>query len=308
MNVTPKHLGYSHPHYARSLQEFGQPIELPSCGGWILERQIPGTIYKDAMGCYPLFTCNDWVKIIDDLEDIGTNLTSLALVTDPFGDYDEALLRHCFKEVVIPFKQHFIIDLSQSPNKFASKHHIRYARKALAQLIVEKCETPLDVIDSWVNLYKILTERHNIKGVSAFSRNAFVAQLEVPGIHVFRAIYNDETLGMILCYIENEVGYYHLGAYNSCGYEMRASFALFWFIIEYFASIGLRWLNLGAGAGIGADGKDGLSTFKRGWATGTRTAYFCGKILDPQKYAEIVKAKGTIDTEFFPAYRKGEFE
>jgi hypothetical protein len=41
--------GYLRPGYAESL-EFGTPRELPRCGGWVLERQIPGFPDQDAMG------------------------------------------------------------------------------------------------------------------------------------------------------------------------------------------------------------------------------------------------------------------
>jgi hypothetical protein len=307
LEATSNQMGYCHPLYAFSLQEFGQPKELSFCGGWMLERQISGTPYKDAIGCYPLFACGDWLQISHDLEDMRTDLVSVALVADPFGNYDEALLRRNFEDVVIPFKQHFIIDLSKPLSKFASKHHIRYAKKALSQLHIEKCENPAQLIDCWVSLYNNLINRHQINGISAFSKTSFLKQLSVPGINVFRAIYEDKTVGMILWYTRNDVGYYHLAAYNSDGYDHRASFALFWFVIEYFADMGLKWLNLGGGAGIANDGTDGLSMFKRGWSTGTRTTYFCGRILNREKYTEITKFRGTVDTDFFPAYRKGEF-
>jgi hypothetical protein len=50
-----------------------------------------------------------------------------------------------------------------------------------------------------------------------------------------------------------------------------------------------------------------LSRFKRGWATGTRTAYFCGRIFDRANYREITRASGCMATDYFPAYRQGEF-
>ena len=43
--------------------------------------------------------------------------------------------------------------------------------------------------------------------------------------------------------------------------------------------------------------------FKRGWATGTRTAHFCGRVLDPERYAQLA---GAAATSYFPAYRAGE--
>jgi hypothetical protein len=172
---------------------------------------------------------------------------------------------------------------------------------------VEICPEPLQVLDEWCALYDHLIERHHIQGLTRFSREVFATQLTIPGLVVFRARVNGETAGMLLWYLHNEVGYYHLGAYNSIGYEQNASFALFWRLIEYFSDSGLKWLNLGAGAGSYHDGQDGLSRFKRGWSTGTRTAYFCGRIFDRQRYREILEQKNIPPTDFFPAYRLGEF-
>ncbi len=299
--------GYLHAGYAQSLAEFGSPRKLPRSGGWILERQIPGFPYHDAMGCYPLFACQDWSQLYADLEDTGKELISLSLVTDPFGEYDEAYLHRCFRDVVIPFKEHFVIDLSRPMDTFVCGHHRRYARKALRQLHIERCQDPTQVINEWVDLYAALIERHNIKGILAFSELAFGKQLSVPGIVALRAVYEETTVGMLLWYVQGEVGYYHLGASSATGYELRASFALFWTAIEYFTAARLRFLDLGAGAGVRNDPRDGLSRFKRGWSNGTRTAYFCGRIFDQTRYTEIVQAKGISDDNYFPAYRKGEF-
>src|SRR5207244_6057978 len=100
--------GYSHQLYADSLAEFGSPIHLARCDGWSLKRQVPGSEEVDAMGCYPLFTCDDWEFLRADLDGLSEGLVSLALVTDPFGDYSESYLRECFRDVVIPFKEHFV--------------------------------------------------------------------------------------------------------------------------------------------------------------------------------------------------------
>jgi hypothetical protein len=83
---------------------------------------------------------------------------------------------------------------------------------------------------------------------------------------------------------------------------------LFWSSIKFFTDSGLKWLDLGAGAGIKKASDDGLSRFKRGWSTGTRTAYLCGQIFDSVKYKTIVATKGISNTEYFPAYRTGEFK
>jgi hypothetical protein len=299
--------GYLHPEYAVSLAEFGAPTLLRSSGGWLLERHIQQTPYSDATGCYPLFTCANWDRLDDDLKDVADRFVSVALVADPFGTYRVAELEECFPDRFFPFKKHYVIDLSQPVEAFTSTNHQRNAKKASSKLQVEMCENPMLMLEDWQKLYDTLIERHDIKGISTFSKPAFARQLSIPGMVAFRAIYQGDTVGMLLWYVQNQVGYYHLGAYSLQGYEHRSSFALFWFSINYFAEAGLEWLNLGGGAGLSSGEDDGLSRFKRGWATGVRTAYFCGRILDKKKYAELVRLRGVVGDDYFPLYRKGEF-
>ena len=300
--------GYLHPGYAQSLAEFGVPRMLPHSGGWVLEQDIPGFPYKDARGCYPLFSCLDWSKLSTDLEEMASEWVAVSLVTDPFGDYDQAYLQECFPDLVMPFKEHFVVDLGRPLEAFVSKHHQRNARKAFRKLSVIRSENPSKLVDEWVQLYTLLIERHKIKGIPAFSPKAFAQQLAVPGILAFLARYEGKTVGMVLWYLHGQVGYYHLGAYTPIGYELRASFALFWSAFEHFAANGAVWLNLGAGPGISTSVNDGLTAFKRGWSTGTRTAYFCGRILDTSRYLEILKVKGLHAAKYFPAYRKDEHQ
>jgi hypothetical protein len=242
-----------------------------------------------------------------DLEDLENDLICLSIVTDPFGDYDETYLHRCFQDVVIPFKKHYIIDLGRPMETYVSDHHQRYSSKALQNVNVEKCVNPTEFIDDWVKLYENLIDRHNIKGITAFSKSSFAKQLNVPGIVAFRAVFEGTTIGMLLWYVRDDVGYYHLGAHSDLGYEMRASFALFRFAIEYFTKGNLQRINLGAGAGLEGNGKDGLSRFKRGWSTGTQTAYFCGRIFNYRVYKSLVTEKGVTDKKYFPEYRQSEF-
>ncbi len=104
---------------------------------------------------------------------------------------------------------------------------------------------------------------------------------------------------MTLWYRGDDRAYYHLAAYSPRGYELKASFALFWHAHEVFAREGVRWLALGAGAGIDNDELDGLTRFKSGWATVTRTAYLCGRIFDEQAYAALAGSANSHDETFF---------
>ncbi|MGH9320207.1 MAG: GNAT family N-acetyltransferase [Vicinamibacteria bacterium] len=260
------------------------------------------------MACYPLLACQSWERLQDDLEELD-DVVALSAVPDPFGTHDLRLLRRCFPDVVRPFKEHFVTDLRVSPRDYVSGHHRRNANRSLRDVSVELCSDPLAAIDDWVRLYTVLVERHGIVGVAAFSRSSFAAQLGVPGIRVFRASLEGETVGMLLWYVQETVAYYHLGAYNETGYSARASFALFSSAINHFAETGLRWLDLGGGAGLDGAGSDGLSRFKRGWSTGTRTVYFCGRIVQREVYREVTSLAGVSSPQdYFPAYRTGEFK
>ncbi len=298
--------GYLHPDYANSLSEFGVPLQLSKSGGWLLKRTIEGADV-DAMGTYPLFACSDWKSLKCDFNDLGKSLVSVVLVTDPFGEYDESLLRDCFGACVIPFKPHFLNDLSCPPESAICEHHTRYAAIGLKQVTVERCEDPFSHLGDWVSLYSVLIQRHHISGLRAFSTSSFAKQLKTPGIVGFRAFRNRQTVGMILWYVQNRVAYYHLGAYTEEGYRLRASFALFRKALEYFAARGLQYANLGAGAGLGSAADDGLSRFKRGWSTAVRTTFLCGRIFDREKYDHLVSARGIGTSGYFPAYREGEF-
>ena len=298
--------GYMHSGYAESLAEFGNPRLLPRSGGQILERLIPSFTDRDAMGCYPLFTCRDWTPLQADLAEIGTDLVCLSLVTDPFGACDEQSLKQCFPDVVIPFKQHFVADLRQPVDKSVSKHHRYYAQKALGSVSVEICDEPQEFLDEWVELYAHLIARHQLKGFKAFSRNAFAQQLRVPGIVMFRATHQGVPVGAHLWYVQGEVAHSHLMAVNAVGYELMASYALYWFALERFRGQ-VRWLNFGAIAGVDGEATDGLARFKRGWTSETRTSYFCGRIFDQKRYAKVLAIRGIGANNYFPAYRKGEF-
>ena len=298
--------GYLHAAYAQSLAEFGMPRELPCSKGWILEREIEGFPYHDAMGCYPLFLCQDWSQIGYDLEAIKDDLVSLTLVTDPFGNYEAHNLQKCF-DIVRPFKQHFIVDLSHPLDCFVTKHHRLAAHRALAKVQVERCQNPMRVLNDWIDLYSKIVQKYDIRGISAFSKKAFEKQFSVPGIEVFRSEYQGVAVSMSLWFVHGKTAYYHLNASSPQGYKHEASFALAQYAIEYFTARGLRWLNLGAGAGSKENNRDGLTSFKQGWSNGLSTAYFCGRIFNHDRYMEIVSEKKALPTDYFPAYRCGEF-
>lgn len=304
VSVEPKG-GYASRAYAHSLAGFGEPLHLPLSGGNLLKRSIPGSLHHDAMGCYPLFFCEDWVKLDADLTELSDAIVSVALVADPFGDYTPELLDELF-DVVNPFKQHYIVDLARDPDEIGTSHHRKAARRALRKLQVEVCKDPAGFTEDWIRLYHNLVDRYGINGIRAFSKEAFIRQLNMPEIVVHQAFLGDELVGAQLFYVQNGVVHCHLGAVTDKGYASGAFYAMDYFSFGYFAGKAHK-LDLGGGVGLAATSENGLSAYKDGWCSETRPVYFCGKILNVEKYAELVEARARADDSYFPAYRCGEF-
>jgi hypothetical protein len=284
-----------------SLTEFGRPRGLPCSGGWLLERTVPEYLDLDAIGCYPLFTANDWSTVGKDLVDIGSHLVSVALVADPFGEYLPQDLLASFDRVVA-FKEHYVVDFSKA--LLISKHHKYHSQRAAAEMAVEAGPPSESFASEWSELYRCLVRRRRLTGIKAFSYASFELQMEVPGMVVFRAMRKGEMLGAHLWYQEQNVAYSHLAASTEQGYNLNCSYAIYSAVIEYFRSK-VQWIDLGGGAGT-ISRQDGLSRFKAGWSNSTRPAYFCGRILNPERYDALTRSIHPNPTSYFPAYRSGE--
>jgi hypothetical protein len=294
--------GYAHPGYTASLGEFGALLPLPRSGGHLLRRLIDGGELEDAMGPYPLLFCTDWSGLAEDLAELSGALVSVSAVADPLGDYDETTLRAAFPDLVRPYKEHFTVDLTADWRSAVGPHHRRNLASAKRAMAVAHSTRPDDWLNDWNRLYGNLVVRHGIEGIAQFSNRAFELQFAIPGVHVFRAATEGAATGMLMWFAQGRRAYYHLGCYSDEGYRNGASFALFGAAIEWFEQAGFETLVLGAGAGAANDEGDGLSRFKRGWATGTATAWLCGRVLDPAAYARL--AGDAPSPDFFPAYRR----
>ena len=301
--------GYHSADYAASLSEFGAPLPLHRSGGWLLKRAIAASEQCDAMSCYPLFTCDDWAKLPADLDALGNELVSVSMVLDPFSPLAVEEMQRCF-DFARPFKEHFVIDAQEEFESHVSKHHRYYTRKALRVFRVEIASNPVLHLEEWIALYETLTRRHSLTGVRAFSRRAFAAQLAMPELVMFRACGTDGPVGAHLWIIQNGVAYSHLAAFNDVGYASGAAYALYWEAIRTVReqmSETVRWIDLGSGAGTTAGSDDGLTKFKRGWSSRSRTKVFCGRIFDQSAFAALCRERGITDIAYFPAYRFGEF-
>lgn len=299
--------GYLHPGYARSLAEFGTPVELRRSGAWFLKRQIPGHAACDGMGCYPFLTCLDWSALAKDLDEFARDLVSFAAVIDPFGSYTMADLEQAFPDLSIRFKDHHVADLRQPTDKIVSPRRRRRAKAILRTVDVEFHEHPAGLLDQWMSVFQHAVRRFGLTGIPAYSPAAFARQLALPGTIMAVARFKGEVVGAQIYVMYGDTAYGHISAACPKARVLSADDALYLSAIEYFAGK-VRWLNWGGEAGIATTTDGKLVSFKRHWSTDTRPVYFCGRICDEQRYHEITRAKGASSQGYFPAYRVGEFD
>lgn len=302
-----EYLGYRHPEYALSLAEYGQPRVLENSGGWVLERPIPHTGHRDAMGPYPLFHCRDWRALPEDLACLReAGMVSLVLVTDPMlGEGERKVFSHF--DVAEPFKTHYLSVLDRPPERTVSKHHRYYARKAARELEVDVPEAPLNHLDEWCALYEALVGRHGVTDLRTFSREAFRRLLSMPGVILFRALRQGRAVGAQIILIQGNVAFAHLAAFSDEGYRLGASYLLDWAAMDHLRGrAGV--LNWGGGAGLEGADESGLAKYKQGWATERGTSYLLGAVLDRSVYERLAGAAEDTTRAYFPRYRAGEFD
>lgn len=304
LSQTTSTLGYRHPDFVHSLASLGRPLPLHHCGGWIIERDIPGTPYRDAMGPYPIFSCQDWGGVSEDLRDLREHgLISLVLVTDPILDESARNNFRCF-DLIQPFKEHYVAELDRPIREIASRHHAYYARKAARSLEVEVVAQPLDYLQEWHALYGTLVARHGITDLRSFSLESFRQLFSIPGLHLLRALHGGRPVGAQLILLQDDVAHAHLAAFSPEGYELGASYLLDWHALEHFSGKA-RLLNWGGGTGN--DEGAGLSRYKQGWATRREMSYLLGAIFDMAAYTSLGGGASATLPDYFPAYRRGEF-
>ncbi|MDA8097993.1 MAG: GNAT family N-acetyltransferase [Nitrospiraceae bacterium] len=298
-------MGYAHPGYAESLREFGEPLALPRSGGWILVRTIPGTPYKDAMGCYPLFACRNWDGLQEDLLDLDEEIVSIVLVAEPLTVSAPSDLERCFN-IVEPFKTHYVADLRRPLESFVDGKYRTKARRSLKSMQVEVAHEPVAYLDDWMRLYDHLIRRHGLTGLSTFSRESFAQQMQIPGMIMLLGRSEGKIVGATLVLIHDDMAFSHLTAFSERGYEIRASYGIYWQTLLYLSEQGVRFFNAGGSAGICDDPDNGLAKFKRGWSNTQRTAYLCGQILNKNLYELLCRRFRGGQSSFFPAYRSVE--
>lgn len=297
--------GYLHPLYAKSFSAIGKPIVLSKSGGWLIRRRIPETEYFDAMGPYPLFFCEHWHSLIDDLKSVQGELVSVSFVIGPFSEISRDQYEDYF-DIFRPYKDHYYYDSAYPLEETISKNNKKNARKALKSVTVDLVTSPNIDLDEWCDLYSNLIKRHEIKGIRAFSRESFAKQISIPDTLFFRAWHEGKIVGGNLFYIQNDVAYGHLMAQTDEGYQLGAAHAIKWVALNYLTKR-VKYINFGGSTSGKQDALTGLDKFKLGWTNKIGKSYFCGKILNQSLYSDLAMSSDTKNGNWFPVYRSGDY-
>lgn len=301
--------GYRSRAYAESLGMAERVLDLPLCGGHLLERAIGTSGRFDACGAYPVFSCDAPGRLPEDIAALAARpgeLVSITLVADPLLEWDLDALRGAFAHVR-GLGPHYVVDLDRDTLPLPSSHHRRKLRQAAAYPTEIRVESdPPSLGADWAALYEVLIGQVGITGVRRFSRPIFERMLRLPGTVVFTAWDGKELLGADW-YLEDGARIYaHLSAYALAGYARAVSYPMLDFALRHFAARGARVLDLG-GVPLVEGGGRGLAQFKQGWATRTLPAWLCGRVLDAEAYAQLSASMTPDAAGYFPRYRWGEF-
>jgi len=294
--------GYRSAAYASALIGLGRPVPLGETGGFLIERTIPGTPYKDLMGPYPLFCCSNWDALEPALAALGTAHVTLTLVTDPFCPLPPERLAEIFLRCH-PLHDHYLIDLAAPPA--LSRHHRRKLRQADPSIRIKAAPAAARDLAAWMRLYTNLIARKGITDLRRFDEDSFRHQHLVPGTHVVTAWDEDEILGADIYYLDGDVAWAHLSAYAEAGYDRSVSYPMMAHAMDHFRPRA-RWIGLGGAPTVAAcDTGGGIAHFKGGWTSVTRQSHLCGVIFDVAAYAEL--CSDSSEDDYFPPYRLLDF-
>jgi hypothetical protein len=262
----------------------------------MLLRAAPGDAW-DATGPYPRAPLRHGADLPAGLARLrAAGLVSAVLVPDPLLAPDATTLAAAFP-ICRPFKTHFVVDRARG-GYAPSKHHRYEVRRAQGRCTVDRVRLG-DHLGDWSRLYAGLADRHAIQGPAAFSDGYFAMMAGDSTYETFAARVDGRMVAMAIWFEHAQVAVNHLGASDAAGYAAGATYALYDAAIEHFAQC--RQIDLGGAAGLAESADDGLARFKRGFANAEATAFLCGAVLDPVRYAALTG--GRAPTAFFPAYR-----
>ena len=272
--------GYRHAAYAQSLVEFGTPRSLTRCGGWILEREIANAGARDGMGCYPLFACRDWgalgagprrSRLLPGLASPSSRIPSVS--------ESPTRLRECVSGSRPPLQAAFHLRSDrplksavspQSPLQSRTGPTLRRRSTSASRHMHGRRPGTICIMRSCGGMASGVVALFPLRHWPASSR--FPAwSCSAPSMATRWSAWRSgmcRTRSPTITWRHRTTWATRFARRTACSGAHSSS----------SKRPALTAVDLGAAAGR-QDVADGLSRFKRGWATGQRTAYLCGRIL-----------------------------
>jgi peptidoglycan pentaglycine glycine transferase (the first glycine) len=157
-----------------------------------------------------------------------------------------------------------LLDLTKSESDLLAdmaKKTRQYIRKSDADVTIKQVKTRED-IDACLDLYALTSKR---AGFNTHDRQYYVDVFMQMQDHspIYMAYEGDEPIAFLWLAISEKTAYELYGGMNDKGQELRANYALKWYVIKKVKEWGLERYDFG---GLVAGG---VATFKQGWSVDT---------------------------------------
>lgn len=287
---------YDAPDYVHSLSHLGTPLVLPELPCGFVERPIPGSARRDAIGPWPYVT--PWTRdeaalVVDRLRRRGNVTLSAVFRPDAPVDSD-GLARVGI--ACRPLKPHYVREPGGRPPPPS-----RRTRRNLSRSRRHWAVGPVDLETAWAEVAEVhAAVSRRRPGMSTFTdppADHFRVLASLAGMRALGA-YDADGLGAALLYAESDSEIHcHLLGGGARSLRFGAAYTLF----EHLESAAgaARTIYFG-GAPAGPAG-EGIARFKRRFATAERPVILATVILDEVACGAL--AKGRDAGGYFPPYR-----
>jgi transposase-like protein len=259
--------------YAHALEDAdAKALAVPEWGTYVLVRASDNGLLQ-ATGMRPLAGLGPTSDVKGGLERLRrAGVRSISLVTNPLWCPELSVLQRHF-DSCRKFKSYFLVDRGSGRVRVRKRHRNRI-NHALRKSEVREVSLA-DHLDTWLRLYRGNARRRQIG--EGFSPTYFERLVGVDGLETLAVVSEGRIVTMTLWLRHEEVLYFHDGASAEEGFQISASYAAFGHAIE--RSTSSSYVFLGGSAGLRDDPRDGLASFRRGFANATAPSYVCSATL-----------------------------
>jgi Acetyltransferase (GNAT) domain/Helix-turn-helix domain len=249
-----------------------EALEVPEWETYVLVRASASGLLQ-ATGLKPLAGLRpggDMSGGLERLRDAGVR--SVSLVTDPMWCPELHVLTGSFGSCR-QLKTYYLVDREAKQTQIRKRHRNRINRASRAAEVRKVSLS--DHLDVWFRLHEENVRRRQIQ--DAYSREYFERLAEMGGLETVAVIKEGRFVTMTLWFRHEDVLYYREGASSEEGFEISASYGAFAYAIQHAAPC--SYVFLGGSVGMYDDHRDGMATFRRGFANATVPSYLCSATL-----------------------------